>query len=55
MKSVPTNQFYQILQNQMDLQLNLLDIHWNVSSQIFFEKLLPNRRFGFGTVHLNTI
>ena len=44
-----------VLQIQMDIHLNLLDIHCNGYSQIFFENLLPNRRFGVEIVFLITI
>ena len=54
-KAFRQTDFIGFLQNQMDLHLILLDIHCNVYSQIFFENLFPNRRFGVEIVHLNTI
>ena len=44
-----------VLRFQMNIHLNLLDIHCNGYSQIFFENLLPNRRFGVETASLSTI
>ena len=35
-----------VLRIQMNIHLNSLYIHCNGYSQIFFENLLPNRRFG---------
>ena len=41
--------------NSNECHLNSLDIHCNGYSQIFFENLLPNRRFGVEIVVKDTI
>ena len=43
------------LRIQMNIRLNSLDIHCNGYSQIFYENLLTNQRFGAEIVFLNTI
>ena len=41
--------------NSNECHLNSLDIHCNGYSQIFFENLLPNLRFGVEIVNIFTI
>ena len=44
---------YRFLRIQMNVRLNSLDIHCNGYSQIFFENLLTNQRFGVEIVFLS--
>ena len=46
---------YRFLRIQMNVRLNSLDIHCNGYSQIFFENLLTNQRFGVEIVFFITI